>query len=648
MKIKTLLSIVIYILLCHYHTVTAQTATDSLRSALDKERSDTAKVSIQGALMKEYIKAGQMNEARQVLQQMLLLADKTNNNLYKALANNLGSYLYYHDRNFDSTFFFVNKTLDFLKSEKSRRAIHIKITANNNLAAAYSTIGKIEESIAILIANLDLIRQIDDKDLYHLTIHNISAGFVSMSRNDKAYEYMLQDVELADKPGSSLRLQVLAYLNATAVCYNLEKFPEQKQYLQQSFGALKRFGNNTLWAQYYAYEAMYYAGTKQPVQALAAANRALIEAKKYKERSGEYLAYEAIRDAESAMKHYSKARAAAQRIYEMGVEDGYTEAVIDALKSMAKFSAAGNDYKAAYTYLHQYDHLKDSAQSEENTQKMNELETRLRTAQKEEKITRLELDKKKTSLKIKNQQVTNIFLGVACLLLTTTLGLGYLFFRNNKRIAAQKEKVKVSEAMFTTQEEERSRIANDLHDGLGGALSGIKINLSSLAEDMPDAATKAELEKISLQLGNSIVELRNISHNMTPGMLETLGLQASLQDLCQVLRVSAINVHEEFINISKAIPRQKQIVIYRIVQELFANILKHAGAAYVFFQCSQQGQTFFITVEDDGKGFDSKRQYTGMGLKSIRNRVSFFNGSIDIVPEPDQRGTAINIQLDVT
>lgn len=648
MKNKTLLLMIFYTFLCCRPAgAQPQTKADSLLQVFNKEKTDTAKVSTQALLIKEYLKTGQMSAAKEMLKQMLVLADKTNNNLYKALARNYGSNIYANDRNLDSTLFYVNKTLSLLGNDKSKRATHIRITTNNSLAVAYSTAGKMEESVAIHIANLKLTQEIQDEELHHLSIHNIAASFVMMNQDDKAYEYMLQDVALADKPGSSPRLQVLAYLNATVVCYNLQKFSEQKKYLQKSFAALTRFGSNNLWAQYYAYEAMYYSGIKQPANALTAANKALAESRKYEDRNNEYLAYEALRDAESSMKHYDKARSAARKIYEMGMEDDYIEAAIDAVKNMSEFSAALNDYKAAYQYLEQYDRLKDSVQLDQNTQKINELEARLHTTQKEEEVTRLELEQKKTILKIKNQQFTNVLLAATCLLLAIILGLGYLFFRNNKRISRQKEKTKITEAMYSTQEEERGRIARDLHDGLGGALAGIKISLLSLTEDIGDARLKTELNKLSEQLGSAIEELRSITHNMTPSMLETRGLQASLQDLCQLLSASVIQVHDVFIDIADNIPMQKQIIIYRIVQEVFANILKHGAANDVFFQCSQQGHTFFITIEDNGKGFDSGRQYSGIGLKNIRNRVHFLNGSIDVLSRPEEGGTSINIQLDV-
>ncbi len=114
-----------------------------------------------------------------------------------------------------------------------------------------------------------------------------------------------------------------------------------------------------------------------------------------------------------------------------------------------------------------------------------------------------------------------------------------------------------------------------------------------------------------------------------------------------MLAATGIQVQQEFINISNNISKARQLIIYRIVQELFSNILKHAAAKNVLLQCTQQKDIFFITIDDDGTGFNYGKQTAGMGIKSIENRVHFLNGSIDIISDPDKQGTSINIELDV-
>lgn len=458
---------------------------------------------------------------------------------------------------------------------------------------------------------------------------------------------MLQDVSLADKPGVDPASQAYTFINAAVVCDNLKKFDEQKQYLDKARHALDQIGESPLWPRYYAFQASYYANIGQASKAIADATKALELLQKYPERSNMYMALQAICAAEYSLKNYKKARDAALKEHQLAIEDHYTERIIISAANIAEYSSQLGDYKTAFLYMKKYNDIKDSVQQQENTQKINELEARLRTSQKEEKIVRLELDNKRSSLQISNQRLTNILLGAACLLLLIILGWGYLFVRNNKRAAAQKEKLQIAETMLRAQETERERIARDLHDGLVGTLSGIKMNLGIIAGNQKDSEVRNSINRSADQLGSSIHELRNIAHNMMPEMLLRLGLEAALKDLCHSLESAGITVRHEFINLEQSIAVEKQVIIYRIVQELFSNVLKHAQATTVFFQCARQSEIFLITVEDDGIGLMNTPHKAGIGLKNIESRIQYLNGHMDISSKKGSKGTAINIQLHV-
>lgn len=622
---------------------------DSLLSAYNKEKRDTARVAILGLIIKEQVKSGATGQAKQTLHTMLLQAERSGNNIYRARACNSASFIYASEANPDSMLYYVDKALGFLKNEKGVKATEQKVMANNNAATAYSFSGNIKKSIDILIANIPLTQEISNNELYHLIIHNIASSFVMIGENELAYEYMLQSVALADKPESALRLQVLTYLNATVVCYNLKKFEAQKMYLDKAAKSLRLFGENSYWPQYYAYEAMYYSATGQAARALLSAYKALNESQKYDDRRNEYLAYEALRDAYAALKNYDKAKAAAQRLYEMGIKDKYPEAIIDAAKSLAGFARKKGNYREAYQYLEQYTLLKDSVQSRENMLKINELETLLHTSQKEEKIVHLELEKRKAALQMKDQKLTNALLGISAgVLLLTSLYL-YTIYRNNKqkqsyklRELQQQKELQVTQAVLEGEEQERQRIARELHDGLGGTLSGIKIKLTGVQKrtDMP------VLDETIHQLENSIGELRRIARNLMPETLIRSGLEIALRDLCVAFSTDHTRLEYQSSNIDKNIPLPAQAHIYRIIQELLSNSIRHGNASEILVQCIQNGHRFLITVEDNGTGFNPLQIRTrkGMGIDNIKSRVSMMKGTINIESAPGA-GTTINIEL---
>jgi signal transduction histidine kinase len=196
------------------------------------------------------------------------------------------------------------------------------------------------------------------------------------------------------------------------------------------------------------------------------------------------------------------------------------------------------------------------------------------------------------------------------------------------------------------EEQERKRLAIDLHDGLGGQLAGIKINLSRMATNTDHLDT--DLLKVIEQLDVSASELRRIARNMMPESLLLLGLESALKDMCDSLSSAQTQVIFQPFGISTTIPRETQVNIYRIVQELLTNAIRHAQATEILVQCSQNDARFFITLEDNGKGFIADNTASdGIGLNNVRSRVKYLKGKLDITSAL-QEGTTVNIEFDVT
>lgn len=201
----------------------------------------------------------------------------------------------------------------------------------------------------------------------------------------------------------------------------------------------------------------------------------------------------------------------------------------------------------------------------------------------------------------------------------------------------QEQELKLIQALLDGEERERLRVARDLHDGLGGALAGIKLKLSH------DPAVD---EKVVAQLESSISELRRIARNLMPERLMQSGLETALKDLCASFANPKLEIEFQANGISQDIPLTTQVNIYRIIQELLANSVKHSGATKIIVQCIQEGKQFLVTVEDNGKGFSvtDPQHSNGLGLNNIHNRVKNLRGSMDIVSEIDE-GTSVNIEL---
>ncbi|MBI1286876.1 MAG: PAS domain S-box protein [Flavobacteriales bacterium] len=203
-------------------------------------------------------------------------------------------------------------------------------------------------------------------------------------------------------------------------------------------------------------------------------------------------------------------------------------------------------------------------------------------------------------------------------------------------------------AVLRGQEQERKRLGAELHDGIGQILSAIGLLVSQIREDEAVFNSKKlsdQLEKLNTNLQSAIREVRGISHDLMPEVLESFGLKEAVKQICASLQDrSGIQVKFDHADLE---PRYNSLIemnLYRITQELVNNIQKHSNCKRVFVSLMDHGDSLNLMVEDDGKGFDRSQDVNGIGLKNIRSRVALMGGQIDIESALDS-GTLINIEV---
>ena len=206
--------------------------------------------------------------------------------------------------------------------------------------------------------------------------------------------------------------------------------------------------------------------------------------------------------------------------------------------------------------------------------------------------------------------------------------------------------------MATVQEQERKRIAQDIHDTLGSILSTVKLRLSGLEEfsGALQAQGKDHFHNVISLLDDAVVELRNISQNIMPATLSKLGLVAALQNLFdKISSYSGIKIQYAVHGMNVRPDESVEIIIYRVVMELVNNVLKHAQAENVTIQLIQYADHINVTVEDDGNGFDLeevRKQKRGVGLENVISRLEYLKGKIEIDTAPGQ-GTSLVMDFPV-
>lgn len=199
--------------------------------------------------------------------------------------------------------------------------------------------------------------------------------------------------------------------------------------------------------------------------------------------------------------------------------------------------------------------------------------------------------------------------------------------------------------MLEGQEKERFRIARDLHDGLGSLLSSVKAHFSNIENEIKQLEKISVFEKAQKMMDNAVEEVRRISQNLMPPILTTQGLPNALRNL--VADFGITNNLEISIDIQKMEERleiNKEIVLYRVSQELLNNIRKHSKAKNVEINLYGLDKNVQLIVEDDGIGFDSSKSSKGIGLISLRSRVELLGGHLELDTAINE-GTTVSISI---
>jgi two-component system NarL family sensor kinase len=229
-----------------------------------------------------------------------------------------------------------------------------------------------------------------------------------------------------------------------------------------------------------------------------------------------------------------------------------------------------------------------------------------------------------------------------------TLGLALIHMRDQLKQFNEREVKLVRDkaaALLEGQENERKRIVQELHDGVGQLLTAIRLRI-----DIVPLETVRRKELVDL-INETIAEVKRISYNVMPGALVDFGLEAALKGLCDnTARYSKLKFDFQYIRESQSSHQlgfDVTVAVFRIVQEGINNILKHASAQNVELHILDKEDEIYVLLKDDGKGFEEKSlDHVGMGLRSMRERAKLLGGNVDIHSEPNG-GTAVEAHIPI-
>lgn len=491
-------------------------------------------------------------------------------------------------------------------------------------------------------------------------LSKIGDCYLKLNQFDTAGIYAGKNLKLAEKLTSPFDIASV-YIDYGNWLNETDKYEEGLRYYEKARLLLEKADNQNLYHTWYYNYAFLLSRKEKYSESLEYYEKAYKAALK----SGAVFDQIDARYKMGLMNYYLKNFKASSIILNEALERAIAikssllqRNILDALSYL---EAERQNYHQAYDILNKYVDAADAVSSDESRKQMNFVNAKYKARERALEIGKLEAEKKVQGVKLQRRNA--LMLALSAILLISLMAGSVMVrnFRIKRELSKQKEQLQEQRiheleqesqiiALNSTlqgEETERSRLARDLHDGLGGLLSGIKLTLMNMKGNAIITKEAIDMYDHALSLlDTSIKELRHVAHNLMPETLFRYGLKQTLSDFCEGVEGKGLKVNFAFYGLEKRYDEKLEIATYRIIQELVNNAMKHAEATEIEVQLVSEEERLSITVQDNGKGMDLKSQNisSGKGLANIRSRVASFGGHFDLSSE-NGKGTEAIIEF---
>ena len=617
---------------------------DSLLKSLSRARDDTFKVWTLLRLGNLYLN-NQNDSAAYYAKAFGQLSEKLNYDIGKAYSLSMQAVVLSGESKLDEAIAMDLRAISILKD--TRRRI---VLANlyNNLAVVYGAKGDEAASVDAYLHAEGIYEEMNDSSNMAMVYGNLGSVYVVLREYDKAYAYSLKGILLNRSLGEGDDIRA-AMINLGSALVNLQRFDTALVVLNQVREMEKITRGNGTDPTILSLMATAYAGLGKYDMVKSTSAELMGVAKENNDNEAMCYALSGYVDYYLHVKKYEEATHYAMEYVSVAERAKDPIQIMYAYEHAARVEMVRGNMDMGNYYNMLRDSIDDAIRSERILENTQELEAKYSLKQKQAEIDQLNQQQVIEKLTLR-QRKTLIWVLAAAVLVAILVGLLYKKLQQQRITELEREKQLLAvRAVVQGQVEERTRLAKDLHDGLGSILSSAKFSFNNMKERLiitPENA--AAFEKGMDMLDKSISELRRVAHNLMPEALTRFGLDTALKDFCNsVAQSGALDLNYQSFGLSEAtLPDVVSSAVYRIVQELVNNILKHADATTALVQLIRNNDTLSIAVEDNGKGFDTSilNNNNGMGYLNLKNRVAYLRGTIDIQTSPG-KGTSIYIEI---
>lgn len=605
----------------------------------------------------------------------------------------------YEGNNPDSAILLYEQALELSQQLDYSRGI---ISYYTNVTYVYNQKGKYDTSLLLNLRSVEIAQKFGDEERLAACLSNVGASYLYLGQYEKAIEHYVRAMQLVEKLNHPKHLSAI-YDNLSMLYRSIDQPTKSKEYGEKSLRIAREINNpyaiaNSLNNLAIAHnflgemntaiilleEAREIARSTNNLYVLMAITSNMCDAhlklgdyKPVKKYAEEVLALanqldepESKAIALRGLAYYYfnfddpyQAEKYAQLSLDEAKKNKLLEHIGKAYSILAEIAILKKDFKGNTHYSFKSDSIRGLLVNETITKNIQNVEARYESEKKEQQIKDL---KQQAEIKDLSIQQNRLLIVILMAVLISVVAIAWLGRRtyNQKKLLLEKDnalqqsriaeleaekQLLASEAVIKGQEEERGRLAKDLHDGLGGLLSGVKFSLTNMKSNVVlDAESALVFERSLDMLDNSISELRRVAHNMMPEVLVKFGLREALKSYCDSIQQSGIfKVDFQSLGTDTRLASNTEIILYRIVQELLNNASKYAKASTVLVQLAFHENEISITVEDNGVGFDTAKiqQSSGAGWNNIRSRVEYLKGKIDVTSGAG--GTSVYLHIPV-
>ena len=610
------------------------TKVDSLNLVLKstKDKYKIAKINLQIAKQYERIDISRSKDFS-----LKSLQFKSNDSLVAETYNQLGRICFFQAK-LDSAIFYFEKTKHYFKTSNNQKRI---AEVNISIGAVQLKQADYNKTIKTLTKSAAFFEENNDKINAAKCYSNIASAFAELNNYPKAIEYSEKALVVFNNQ-NQVQYKLITLPNLAMQHFkNGDTLKAINYNLRAEKLGIQLVSKNSLSIIYNNLGTIYL--DKDPIKAKKYLEKTLKLKKELNLKNGIEITQGNLGYLHYKNKEYKKAIQYYKKVAQQ-VKGKQLVFVYDKLKDCYK---AQNRFDIALDYSEKSKKLTDSILSIENLKQFTEIQTKYETEKKEREI--IELKTINTEINYKRTQNRYLLFAVTGVLIITLL-LIYSIFKNFKRrklVAQQKHTIETQrlekrlkeqelegiDAIIDAQEKERDKIANDLHDNLGSKIATLKLYIEEVAnnENYNQKDKNHLYRKLKDLADDTYKEVRTIAHQKNFGTFINKGLIPSIQAIAnQISSSHKISIEVINVNVNRHIKNTIEIQIFRIIQELLTNCIKHANATKVIIQFSEYEQVLNVIVEDDGKGFDINKIPLGFGLKNVKKRIEKIGGTIEI------------------